>query len=204
MYLGVFILETTNATPENLFEAPKSEVLASASGESGDYSDGYYYAASTFKFCIWSICTLGFWPIIWSYRNFKKIEEHQNEDISPLAGCIFFILFVYGLFSRIQETARTQGVKNLPLRSIAVLFIILTLANRLLNPFVLLGILDFLLLLPANIVAARVNKSFNPNYKTDGKFAGWTIPILIIWAIFTMFVILGNFMQLAGIAPMPQ
>lgn len=190
--------------PESLYQTPKDLGVASGETDSEEraYSSGFYYAASPFKYIIWSFFTLGFWRLVWAYRNFKKWAENEEDDFSPVARTLFLVFFIYPLFHRIERTAKKREITNiLPLRICAVYWIIFILVVRLTHPGLWIVALDFILLIPANSAAVKINKSFDPDYKPDSKFSAWSVLLLLLFGTLSLLHIAAQVLPSFGVAP---
>lgn len=76
----------------------------------------HYFTVSTPRLIIFSILTIGFYPIYWAYKNWKAIQKSLNEGnqgkrirVYPLVSSFFLGLTSFELFSRVKESAGEVG-----------------------------------------------------------------------------------------------
>lgn len=71
-----------------------------------------YFAVTTFKFIVLSLCTLGLYEMYWFYQNWHRIKERDGSAIMPAMRSIFSVFFCYQCFDRIRDdtSAHVQGL----------------------------------------------------------------------------------------------
>jgi hypothetical protein len=53
------------------------------------------------KFLILSVCTFGVYQLVWFYRQWRWVREHEGSRIWPLARTFFMPLWCFALLQRI-------------------------------------------------------------------------------------------------------
>ena len=125
------------------------------------------------KFVILSLVTLGLYPVVWFYRNWRYIKTSEGTSIWPWARALFFPLWYYPMLKRLD----VQG-KGLLAAAVLILFGIAdVLSVGLLDPdspfdfFLLLAfiLLTVLLLIPA----VKAINDLNERSGTRPPSFGW-------------------------------
>lgn len=169
------------------YKTPSPSGPSKASDEGGPV----LFAVSTTKFCVMSIATFGLYDIYWFYKNWQWIKSAYGENISPFWRTFFIFFYVYSLFNRIREIAKTNNV-NATYSSglLTVGYIVLSLLWRLPDPFWMLSIFAFLFQLPVVNVIQKANWSDDIN----SRFTGWNIAGIVFgvvwWALIVFSMIL--------------
>jgi hypothetical protein len=148
---------------------------------SHDECDSYYFAASTSKFIIMSICSLGLYEIYWFYKNFWQIKKREQSKINPAIRSLFSPFIAYSCFKRIQKTATEQGVSPLPsIGFLATSYFVVNALYTLPDPYWFISIFGFLAVIPVNTAAQSINKKLTPNSPENSAYSGWNWSIIII------------------------
>jgi len=61
------------------------------------------------QFTLLNIATGGVYAIWWVYKEWRFIEEKDNLDLQPAGRTIFSVFFIYSLFTRILDYAKSFG-----------------------------------------------------------------------------------------------
>lgn len=97
------------------------------------------------KFIILFVFTLGLYGIWWMYKAWTFIKEKDRVSIMPAARAIFAIFFLSSLFEKILRFAKVNGYqKTYSSVGLFVMYVILSICNRLPPPFFLISIFAFL------------------------------------------------------------
>lgn len=110
------------------------------------------------KFIVLCIVTFGLYEIVWFYRNWKDIKQAEQVNLWAWARAVFAPLFYYAFLKRL-------GIAGAVGLTVAYLFI--TAAWRLPDPYWMLAILSFLVILPAVQAVNRLNAGvdeYPPSY----------------------------------------
>ena len=94
-----------------------------------------YFSVSKRKLVIMSITTFGIYQLYWFYQNWEAVKEQGKENISPLWRSWFGILYCDSLFERIFISAHKFGYKKNNSMSLAITYILLSIATGFLLNF---------------------------------------------------------------------
>ncbi|MDB5736068.1 MAG: hypothetical protein JWN16_2705 [Alphaproteobacteria bacterium] len=154
-----------------------------------------YFAVSLFKFAVLSICTFGFYDLWWFYVNWCRIRQREQSDIWPAWRAILAIIWCYACLCRIRSTAVSMNVPAvLPAGPLTVAWIVTELLYKLPDPWGLLCLLSIVWLLPAQMVANRVNRAAVPDHNPNTSFSGWNWAAITIGGIILVLAIIGAFL----------
>lgn len=117
-----------------------------------------------------SLATFGIYPYYWSYKQWKYIKKRDNLDISPGIRAWFFPIWIYSLSNNIQDRAREYNLpKTYNPVVIAVGVILLTPLYKLPDPFWLISLLPFVVLMPVVITNNLVLENEVPTLDKNPK-----------------------------------
>ena len=149
------------------------------------------------KFVILSLVTLGLYPVVWFYRNWRYIKTSEGTSIWPWARALFFPLWYYPMLKRLD----VQG-KGLLAAAVLILFGIAdVLSVGLLDPDSLFDsflILAFIILLAVLLLipAVKAINDLNERSGTRPPSFGWrrrSAAVLVLGLLFAPFVLVGTF-----------
>jgi hypothetical protein len=152
-----------------------------------------FFPVSPLKLVVLSTVTFGIYELYWFYRNWKFIKERTGSDIMPFWRAFFAVLFCYSCFSQVRGVATSRGIA-FPSSAglLAVVWIALTLAWRLPDPYWFICWLTPLVLLPVQNVVNRLNMGVAPNHNPNARFSGWNIVATVVGGILLVLVIIGT------------
>lgn len=167
-------------------------------------SSGVYFSVSTPRLITLSFFTFGLYPVFWFYKNFTLVKNHERSNTWPIARAIFYPLFSYGLFKKIQNSAKKHnypGTYSAAWLTVAVIAVnIYGIVNGLAtNPWVVLALIISALLLSAvpllpvqkAIVFNNTKVGVAPNKR---PFLSWgEITCIILGVLFIALAVLGVF-----------
>jgi hypothetical protein len=87
---------------DNVYQAP----IATLAVDTKDVEP--FFAVGVGKLTIMHLLSFGYYDVYWFYRHFKQQKLKSDESIWPAARAIFYVVFIYSLFSRISKTAQAQ------------------------------------------------------------------------------------------------
>lgn len=132
----------------------------------GEESPARYSPVRIDKFVILSLVTLGLYPVVWFYRNWRYIKTSEGMSIWPWARALFYPFWYYPMLKRLD----VQGKGLL----VAALFILVVIGNvpavGLLDPDSLFDsflILAFIILLTVLLLIPAV-KAINDLHERSG------------------------------------
>jgi hypothetical protein len=151
------------------------------------------YAVGLRKFALLSFCSMGLFPIYWSYRSWKALRD-AGSDVSPILRAFFSGFTNFSLFKEVERHGRQHDLElGAPGALLAILTLIISQMYRLPGPWWAVSLFAFVPMLPVVSVAARVNALERPNAPRNESIRGadWLVvaaPLLLlaggaIWAI---------------------
>ena len=148
-----------------------------------------FFSASPFKVTVMCLATLGFYQIYWFYKNWKLIKEREKTEIMPFWRAVFSVFYCASCFNRIGAMGGSLGLgSSINAGILSAVWILLTIAQRLPDPYWLVSFLSFLCLLPVQSLANSINSSVSPDFRPNERFTGWDIPIVIFGGL--LFILL--------------
>jgi len=155
-----------------------------------------FFAVSQLKLLVLSLCTLGFYEVVWFYRNWKLIKERDGSDIKPVLRAVFAILFCYQCFARMRETGDRNGIGSAPaIGALTAGWIIASLAWKLPEPYNLISLCAVFFLLPMQAYANRINAAVAPMADTNSRFSAWNWVVVVLGGIVLVLGIIGSFIS---------
>ena len=158
-----------------------------------------YFPVATHKFVALSLCTLGFYEIYWFYKNWQRVQRRTGELLSPFWRALFAALWGFAFFRRVTEHATLEGER--PAWSatlLGALFLVLTVAWRLPDPWWLVSLLSFVPLLPVLHATQRLNARLAPGAPENGDYSVVNILTLIVGGTVLCLAIIGTFLPAQG------
>jgi hypothetical protein len=117
-----------------------------------------YFAVSKAKLIVLSLVTLGLYEIYWFYKNWKLIKSRTGLSIRPFWRALFAVFYCHSLFKSVQESAISHDCRSSVSPGwLAFLYVALTVAWRLPDPYGLVSLLTFLPLLPVQAAINEIN-----------------------------------------------
>lgn len=94
-------------------------------------NDMQFYIVSPKKFLILFIGTIGFYAIYWFYKQWDLYKKSTNEDIWPLARCIFSIFYAHSLFALFETKYQIQtGNTPRSINSLATIYVVVAIGGQ--------------------------------------------------------------------------
>ena len=139
------------------------------------------FAVSITKLVVMSIATLGLYQLYWFYQHWAAIKRRTKQDVSPVWRAIFGVFWCYSCFREIDEEARRHDAANkLPFGALAATWIVLTLVSRLPDPYWVVSLLAFVVLVPVQKQANALNAQLAPEADRNSRFNWMNITWLAI------------------------
>lgn len=145
-------------------------------GQTGEVkvANSHYFSVSTNKLIIMSICTFGIYEIYWFYKNWKHIKEVESSKIMPFWRAIFAPLWIYYLYKDIKEKSDTMNLNaELSPGVLAIIYLALSVAAKMPDPYWLISLISFTVLIPANNILTMINHRAVENFQQNESFKGW-------------------------------
>ena len=103
----------------------------------------------TDKFVLLSLASLGIYPVVWLYRNWRYVRQAESSTLWPWARALFAPVWYYPLLRRLDVGGKV---------GLTAAFWIIESTWRLPDPYWWLSTLGFLPLLPAVAAVNRLNE----------------------------------------------
>ncbi len=133
-----------------------------------------FFPVSIAKLVVLSVCSLGTYDVYWFYKNWQLVRTREHSDISPFWRAVFAYFFCYALFKQIRDYDRQIGdTGTLPAGALATGWIVVTLLWQMPDPYWLAALLSVVFMLPAQIVANRINSVAAPDHDRNTRFTVW-------------------------------
>jgi hypothetical protein len=153
---------------------------------------GPYFPVGTWKFIVLSLLSFGIYDIYWTYHQWKRIRERENEDLSPFWRTFFGPIWMFYLLPRIAESA---GKHHVPVdwngTTLALGYLVLQFGFRLPDPWWMISFLAFLPLLPAVHAIERINPASGATESANATFSGGNWIGMIIGGLFIALILIG-------------
>jgi hypothetical protein len=153
-----------------------------------------YFAVSTSKFVLMSLCTLGLYVTYWFYQNWALIKAREQSAISPVWRSLFEFLFCYSCLARIRATAREHQVEvTLPAGPLTTGFILAGLLGSAPAPCWQLSSLAVFFLVPAQTAVNRLNTTLAPGHEENRSFSALNLATMLVGGGLTLTSLLLTF-----------
>jgi hypothetical protein len=151
-----------------------------------------YFAVSTTKFVVMSMCTLSFYMIYWFYSHWRIIKDREGSDIFPVMRAIFAVFFVYSLFTNIRDDADRLGVKSVAnVGAAAIGWVLITLIGNYSDFFFYVSFFSVFFAVPIQACANRINQHVSPDHDPNSQFTGWNILWIVVGVLLAALSIVG-------------
>jgi hypothetical protein len=138
-----------------------------------------YFPVPIAKLVVMCLCTLGLYQTYWFFKNFQLEADRAGRGryVGPFLRAVFSAFLAYSLFTDIKrhsELALGQG-RRLAAGWLALAWALLSLSYNLPDPYWLIGMLNFLVLLPVQTVVNDLNTKLSPGADGNEAFSGWEL-----------------------------
>lgn len=151
-----------SAAPVNPYAPPASDDLA-PEARGGQHSLASLYVVSLPKFCVLTVATSGLYGMYWFYKQLRAMRPEWTR-LNAVAGALFSLFFVHGLFRRIDLVALEAGLPG-PRRAIKLAWpyigLSLAAAGIAIAGGTLASVVSTVVALSANVPLARVQRLVN-------------------------------------------
>jgi hypothetical protein len=136
---------------------------------------------------------MGLYQVYWLYSNWCRIRDASGEILSPFWRAVLAPVWSYSLLDRIRTSAEQEGLRVRWIPAVlGTLFLLMTLASRLPDPWFLISLGSFLALLPAQLTAQRVNdrhEAVVTERRNDDYSPGNVAVMLIGWILWVLMIL---------------
>lgn len=175
---------------------------AAAATESAGLPGTPWFAVSTAKLLTMSLCTLGLYQVYWFYQHWRRVKLREHSDIMPVWRALFAPLFAYYLFQRMDQQRKTEGLQgSLDIGPLAAAYFLLSATWRLPDPWALLSTLAIVPLLPAQILASRLNALAAPEHDRNAGYSRSNLVAIVLGGLVLLMAVIGSFLPEPGEAP---
>lgn len=191
----------TPAAPPPVASIPAAPVPATAPAwaQASSSAEPPWFAVSTTKLLVMSLCTLTFYNIFWLYQNWVRVQQRERSDIWPIARTIFAIFFIHGLFKRVVNDAEAAQLRpTYDAMLMTVLFIAIALTWRLPDPWSWISALQVLVMMQVQALANQVNAAVAPDHDRNERYSGVNIAGIVVGGLFLVMAVLGSFIEEEG------
>ena len=155
-----------------------------------------FFAVSTRKLVVMSICTFGLYQVYWIYWNWRLIKFREHRRISPPWRSVLGLFFLYPIFRRINRQSKLLGHATLPAGILFIVWAALSLAGYL--PLPALAMLSFasvFALVPAQRSANEINFAASSEHPRNDRFEGLNWVALVLGGPLFALTALGALIQ---------
>ena len=158
----------------NQIVSESAEAAPDEPGSTIETSAPYFFAPSTIKFAVMSLCTFGLYEAYWFYNNWALIKARTNSDVMPFWRAVFSPLWAYSCFRHVKVSAGESRTRALPpIEWLAAAYFLLQALWRLPNPYWLVSLLSFVPIIPVNVAALEVNRAKGVEDVQSARFSPW-------------------------------
>lgn len=139
-----------------------------------------FFAVTTTKLLVMSLCTLGLYEIYWFYRQWKSLKERERLDVQPFWRAIFTLFFCYSLFGKVRLYGeRVHLPQPLAAGALATGWILVSLFSGS-DSLWWLSLATVLFLVPVQAHANQINEEFEPGHDRNGHFTAWNWVAVVV------------------------
>jgi hypothetical protein len=161
----LFVTDVNPFAPPIHDEPRALEPVGAAAGER-------FFSVSRNKFMVMCLATFGLYEVYWFYQNWKRVKERTGANISPVGRAIFALFFTHALLRDVRVAAAEVDVSpRFGVQSAAWAFIILTLLNRLPEPFWMISLAAFIPLVAVQDTINDIHRRAAPNVSPNSSFS---------------------------------
>lgn len=128
-----------------------------------------FFSVGEVKLAVMSIFTLGFYQFVWFYKNFHCMRN-LGHNIWPAPRTIFFPFMAHSLFLAVHKQRPNSQFS--PGWLATAVFFLYYLALRLPDTWWLIGLFNFLPLLPVRSAIEQINREAAPDSDPNKRFRG--------------------------------
>lgn len=150
-----------------------------------------YFAVSSFKLGVMSVCTLGLYELYWFYRNWQQVRRITGADILPFWRAFFAPIWVFVLFKYLSDELQERGLPPLHWLFWGLLYGCIAVLAQLGEPYLFLTLLSFTPLLSANAALQKLNQLVAPERPLNNKIEAWNWLAVAFGILFYLLLLVG-------------
>ncbi len=165
---------------------------SSLEGGRSSNSSPSYFTTSSVKLILMSVCSFGLYELWWFYKNWVVIKQQTGQKIMPIGRAIFAPLWAYNCFDHIRYSAiKSKLPGSLPAGLLGICYLGLNLIVQLPDPYWLLSLMSFVIIIPVNQLASRINMDADPDYQPNGRFSPLNILMIVVGGLLVLLMLIG-------------
>jgi hypothetical protein len=154
-----------------------------------------FFAVSTHKFVVMSAVTLGIYAYYWMFKQWARIQRQSGEVISPFWRAFFGPFWNFSLFKRVRSRSRAEALTvNWNPVLLGVAFLVVTLLWRLPDPWWLISLFSFVLLVPVQQTIEQLNARYAHALLPNRRYTGINVVAIVIGGFVLVLGIIGALM----------
>lgn len=154
-----------------------------------------FFPVGLWKLGLMSVCTLGIYPVYWSFRNWKLLRDHDGMEISPFWRSAFYPLWSFSLFRIIRGKARDSGIPvSFSPNGMGLAVVFFNAIVRLPDPFWLLSLLSFVPLVMVQSTVTEINRLHAPLADANEELSGKNLLALILGGSMIVLALIASFL----------
>jgi hypothetical protein len=175
----------------NPYAPPSTEVAdVPAQGQTGEAP---FFAVSTTKLLVMSLCTVTIYHVYWFYQNWARIKRRKGVSMLPALRAVFAVFFCYQLFAEVRDYDRRSGNSaSLAAGTLAIGWIVSTVFWRLPDPYWLVALGATLFMLPVQSRANAINAVVAPGHDPNFRFTAWNWVAVVLGGAVLLLAIVGT------------
>ncbi|WP_144006835.1 hypothetical protein [Pelomonas sp. KK5] len=146
-----------------------------------------WFAISTTKLLVMTLCTLSLYEIYWFYRQWAAVKLREQSDVLPAARAIFPVFFCYSLFAKV----RGRGAAGLAAGPLATGWIITALLWRAPGAIGMIPLAGVLFLLPVQSAMNNQNEVSVPGHEPNARFTLWNWLAIVPGGLLLVLALIG-------------
>ena len=170
--------------------APPTAIVADVAAPEQDGTPPPFFAVSTTKLIVMSMCTLGIYELFWFYKNWQAIKRRERANILPAPRAFFSIFYVYQCWARIRDyDVPGLARPRLAVAGLAFCWVGVSLTAKLPQPYWLLSLGAPLFFLPIEARANEINAWVAPQHDRNARFTGWNwvgVAVGVVWLVLSL------------------
>lgn len=151
------------------------------------------FAVTTTKLVVMYLLTVGFYGLYWFYKNWKAVKTNDDPEVMPFWRTFFLIFYIKPTFDKVQSEATRRGhdFTTYSIPSTVVVIATFYVAYAFPAPYnFLISLMGFIGLIPANLVAGKLNQSLDKNFHLDGRIRRWNwLAVLLAPLLYFVFLL---------------
>jgi hypothetical protein len=151
-----------------------------------------FFQVAPWKLVLMIFATLGFYQIFWLYQHWRLVKTRDRSDIWPVPRAIFSVFFCYSLFKRVRDDGVARQLSGPPAAgALATAWILCSIAWRLPGSVAFLGMISWVVVVPIQAYANRINAQAAPNAPRNDRLTWLNWIAVGLAAIFWILVVVG-------------